>query len=116
NPTPQSAQFRFCPEGVGAQLARDLARSGSMFQQRGGSETAQSSGFTAASQQIASKLRCYGLRPESKASVYGFCVCPEGAGLTVSGQNQRPETLSGYRVSDDSRDFAVSLKFDGYEL
>ena len=67
NQQPERTTIRFCPEGVGAWLARDLARSGSKTCGCGVPEKPRSPGFRAAAQPIASKLRSYGLRPESKA-------------------------------------------------
>jgi hypothetical protein len=68
NQKPEVTRIGFCPEGVGAWLARDLPGTGSksattMYVTHLGSPASR-----AASRPIASKLRSHGLRPESKAS------------------------------------------------
>src|ERR1700712_2752123 len=61
-------QTRVCPEGVGARLAGDLARSGSDSCNCAVPGTTKTSGFAAGPRQIAGKPGSHGLRPESKAS------------------------------------------------
>ena len=103
NQKPRRTWTCFCPEGVGAWLARDLARSGSKPCQRGMPDTPRSSGFRAAARPIADKSAptafgpnqkpggtairfSHGLRPESEAWAHAE---------TTSADDIRPASAEG---------------------
>ena len=112
NDQPRSASA----EGVGARLARDLARSGSKPCECGVPDTPRVNGLRAAARPIVrlrprDKLRSHGLRPESKATLNAVCFCRRrgSESLIVPTRNDQPRSASAEGVGARlARDLARS--------